>query len=162
MKNTLKDIKNTLVQSEISILENLIERYRYHKRCWKHFKRELNKKHKKTSASLNVEGKSTLKLEQLINTFEAKKMSLRREIESRKLILQQVHYHREEMFKIGHEIKKIVLHETDHVKEQQTRPVIDPNFDEIFNKVEAFTKDLGFELNKKKTGALLQLIKILK
>ncbi len=162
MKNTLNDIKTTLTQSECSILDNLIDRYHAHKRCWKHFKRELNKKHKKTSAALNVEGKSTLKLEQLINTFEAKKEYLRREIESRKVILQQVHYHREEMFKIGHQIKKIIFHKTDHVKEQQTRPVIDPNFDEIFNKVEAFAKDLGFELNKKKTGALLQLIKILK
>ena len=97
-----------------------------------------------------------------MNTFESKKMSLRHEIEERKQILKKVHEHREAMFKIGHEIKKIVLGETDHVKEQQVRPMIDPNFDEIFNKVESFAKDLGFEINKKKTGALLQLIKLLK
>lgn len=162
MKKKLIDIQTTLTQSEITTLDNLIERYRYHKRCWKHFKRELNKKNKKASSAFRVDGKSTLKLEQLLNTFESKKMSLRFEIEKRKQILQKIHEHREAMFKIGHEIKKIVLGETDHVKEQQTRPMIDPNFDEIFDKVESFAKDLGFELNKKKTGALLQLIKLLK
>lgn len=162
MKKKLIDIQTTLTPSEISVLDNLIERYHDHKRCWKHLKRELNKKNKKAASAFRVDGKSTLKLEQLMNTFESKKMSLRHEIEKRKQILKQVHEHREAMFKIGHEIKKIVLHETDHVKEQQVRPMIDPNFDEIFNKVEAFAKDLGFELNKKKTGALLQLIKILK
>jgi hypothetical protein len=162
MKKKLIDIQTTLTQSEITILDNLIERYRYHKRCWKHFKRELNKKHKKASVAFKVDGKSTLKLEQLMNTFESKKMSLRHEIEERKQILKKVHEHREAMFKIGHEIKKIVLGETDHVKEQQARPMIDPNFDEIFDKVESFAKDLGFELDKKKTGALLQLIKLLK
>lgn len=161
MKKKLTDIQNTLTPSEISILDNLIERYRYHKRCWKHFKRELNKK-LKAGKAFDTTGLSTLKLEQLVNSLEAKKIALRNEIQYRKTILKKVHEHREAMFKIGHEIKKIVLGETDHVKEQQVRPLIDPNFDEIFGKVEAFAKDLGFELNRKKTGALLQLIKLLK
>lgn len=161
MKKKLIDIQNTLTQSEITTLDNLIERYRYHKRCWKHFKRELNKK-LKAGKAFDTTGLSALKLEQLVNSLEAKKIALRNEIQYRKTILKKVHEHREAMFKIGHEIKKIVLHETDHVKEQQTRPMIDPNFDEIFNKVESFAKDLGFEINKKKTGALLQLIKLLK
>lgn len=156
MKKKLIDIQTTLTQSEISILDNLIERYRYHKRCWKHHKRELNKKNKKASSAFRVDGKSTLKLEQLINTFESKKMSLRNEIEKRKQILQKIHEHREEMSKIGHEIKKIVFHETDHVKEQQT------DTDALVGLLTETAKVFGVTLNKTKTDAIMKLVSLLK
>lgn len=157
MKKKLIDIKATLTQSEAIILDNLIERYRYHKRCWKHLKRELNKK-LKAGKAFDTTGLSTLKLEQLVNSLEAKKIALRNEIQYRKTILKQIHDHREEMFKIGAQIKKYALGEVDEVKEQMENPT----FDHAFVVIENIAKGIGVELNKTKTKAILELISLLK
>ena len=157
MKKKLIDIKATLTQSEAIILDNLIERYRYHKRCWKHLKRELNKK-LKAGKAFDTTGLSTLKLEQLVNSLEAKKIALRNEIQYRKTILKQIHDHREEMFKIGVQIKKYALGEVDEVKEQMENPT----FDHAFVVIENIAKGIGVELNKTKTKAILELISLLK